>query len=253
MTVLFLKELRSNWRSFRYPAFLLILLFFAILDPLMLKYMNEIISYFATGMEIIMPDPTPEAAFLSYLSDVSQIGIMVLIFMAMGMVAREKENGVTGWLLSKPIGRWQYLAAKLLALYSVIIIGLIACSALAYLYTMSLLGQAALNGSILATICLLVFTIYIATITFTFSTLLKTPLLAGGPTLLLFFLSGIINMLITNSDAANFYPNTLLSLMKPLLESTATAADLTWPMAVTTILILLMILLAGYRFSKMEI
>ena len=109
MIVLILKELRSNWRSFRYPAFLLVVTFFAILDPLMLKYMNEILANFATGIEIIAPDPTPEDAFLSYLSDVSQIGILVLIFMAMGSVAREKETGVTGWLLSKPISRWKSL------------------------------------------------------------------------------------------------------------------------------------------------
>lgn len=253
MIVLVLKELKSNWRSFRYPAFLLIVLFFAILDPLMLKYMNEIFDYFATGIEMVIPDPSSEESFLSYLSDVSQIGVIVLIFMTMGTVAREKETGVTGWLLSKPIGRWQYLAAKLLVLYAIIIAGLFACSAVAYLYTMSLIGQPPLGASILATTCLVIFTIYIATITFSLSTLLKTPLQAGGLTMLYFFLSGIANMLISNSAAANFYPNTLLSLMKPLLDKTATATDMIWPLIITIIFILLLVLLTGRRFSLMEI
>jgi len=253
MIVLVLKELKSNWRSFRYPAFLLIVMFFAILDPLMLKYMSEIIDYFATGIEMVIPDPSSEESLLSYLSDVSQIGVIVLIFMTMGTVAREKETGVTGWLLSKPIGRWQYLTAKLLVLYALIITGLFACSAVAYLYTMSLIGQPPLSGSILATTCLVIFTLYIATITFSFSTLLKTPLQAGGLAMLYFFLSGVANIIISNSTAADFYPNTLLSLMKPLLDNTATAADMTWPVIITIFITLIIALLTGSRFSRMEI
>jgi ABC-2 type transport system permease protein len=253
MTVLILKELRSNWRSFRYPAFLLVVTFFAILDPLMLKYMNEIIANFATGIEIIVPDPTPEDAYFSYLSDVSQIGILVLIFMAMGSVAREKETGVTGWLLSKPIGRWNYLLAKLVVLYGFIITGLFACSSLAYLYTMSLIGRAPLVESVMATICLILFTLFIATIVFTLSTLLKSPLQAGGLSLLIFFLSGIMNVLIASSEAAKFYPNTLLSQMKPLLDGTAAPADLAWPLTITLLFIFFMVALAGSLFSRMEL
>jgi ABC-2 type transport system permease protein len=253
MIVLLEKELKANWRSFRYPAFLLIILFFALLDPLMLKYMNEILGQFATGIEIIMPDPTPEDAYFSYLSDVSQIGILILIFSTMGIVAREKETGVTGWLLSKPVGRWQYLFAKLLILYGLVIVGIIAGSALAYLYTTSLIGQPPLNGSVMATLNLVIFTLFIATLTYTLSTVLKSPLQTGGITLLIFFMGGIINMLISDSAAAKFYPNTLLTQMKSLLDGTVSAAECTNPITVTIVLIVLLILLSGIRFSRLEL
>ncbi len=253
MKVLLEKELKSNWRSFRYPAFLLVILFFALLDPLMLRYMNEILGYFATGIEIIMPDPTPQDAYLSFLSDVSQIGIFVLIFAAMGCVAREKETGVTGWLLSKPISRWKYLFAKLLSLYGLIIIGIFSCSAIAYLYTTSLIAQPPLVESVWATINLVVFTLFIASITFSLSALLKTPLQAGGITLLIFFLSGILNLFIANSAAADYYPNTLLTLMKPILDGTASASDIIMPIVITFILIFIMILVSSSRFAKMEL
>lgn len=252
MKILLEKEFKANWRSFRYPAFLLVIIFFALLDPLMLKYMNEILGNFATGIEIIMPDPTPQDAFFSYLSDVSQIGILVLIFAVMGIVAREKETGVTGWLLSKPISRWQYLFAKLLVLYGVVITGVFACSMLAYLYTTSLIGQPPLAESALATVNLVIFTLLIATLTFTLSTVLKSPLQAGGITLLLFFVSGMFNLLVANSAAAKYYPNTLLSQMKPLLDGTATAIDSTGPLAITVLLITLLVILSGVRFSRME-
>ncbi len=253
MKILLEKELKANWRSFRYPAFLLVILFFALLNPLMLKHMNEILGYFAVGVEITMPEPTPQDAFFSFLYDVSQIGIFVLIFAAMGCIAREKETGVTGWLLSKPISRRQYLLAKLLSLYGLILFGIAGSGTIAYLYTTSLIAQPPLVESVLATINLVVFTLFIASITFSLSALLKTPLQAGGITLLIFFLSGILNMLITNSAFADFFPNTLLTLMKPLLDGTAAASASTMPIAVTVTLIFVLILLSGIRFAKMEL
>jgi ABC-2 type transport system permease protein len=171
----------------------------------------------------------------------------------MGSVAREKETGVTGWLLSKPISRCQYLLAKLLSLYGLILIGIFGCSAIAYLYTTSLIGQPPLVNSVLATVNLVVFTLFIATVTFSLSVLLKTPLMAGGLTLLFFFLSGMLNMLIANTAAAEYYPNTLLSLMKPLLDGTVAAVESSLPLMITVLLIVLFILLSGGCFSKMEL
>lgn len=253
MKVMFEKEFKSNWRSFRYPSFLLILFFFALMDPLMLKYMNEILGYFATGIEIIMPEPTPEDAFFSFLSDVSQIGIFVLILVTMGTVAREKETSVTGWLLSKPISRWQYLLAKLLVIFGLVIAGLLVSSIVAFAYTASLIGQPPLEGALFAILSLTVFALFIATVNFTLSTLLKSPLQAGGLTMLLFFASGILNMVVGGSAVANYYPNTLIALMKPLLDGTETAASISGPVTVTLLIIVLLIVLAGNRFARMEL
>lgn len=253
MIVLLLQEFRAGWRSFRYPAFLLVVLFFAILDPLMLKYMNEIVAYFAIGIEMVIPEPTAADAFASYLGDVSQIGIFVLIFMSMGLVAREKETGVTGWLLSKPISRFQYLTAKLLALYTVIISGLIICSLFAYLYTGSLIEYLPFLPALQATACLIVFTLLIGTFNFTFSTLLKTPLQAGGLTIGIFFLSGIINMLISGSKAADYYPNSLLAMIPRLLAGTADASIIVRPMLVSLVIIAALLALTVNRFIRLEL
>ncbi len=253
MKVLILKEFRSNWRSFRYPAFLLVILFFALLDPPMIAYMDEILGYFATGVEIAFPEPTPADAFASYLSDASQIGLMVLIFVLMGSVAKEKETGVAGWMLSKPVSRWQFLGAKYLVHCLVIIFGILACSVLAYFYTMSLLGSIPIEQAVLGTLALIVFALLIASITFFFSTVLKSPLQAGGAAIFIFFVSGILNMLIANSAAADFYPNTLLANMLPLVNGTAELPDVAGPLAVTLALSLLLFLLSGLFFRKIEL
>lgn len=253
MKILLLQEFRSNWRSFRYPAFLLVVLFFALLDPPMMIYMDEILGYFAEGMEIVIQEPTPEDVFASYLSDVSQIGILVLIFVIMGSVAREKLSGVTGWMLSKPISRWQYLAAKLIVHYTVIIIGLLASSSITYLYTMSLLGKVSLVEALWCTIALISYIMLIATLTFTFSTILNSPLQAGGLAIVVFFLSGILNLFISNTAVADYYPNTLIGQIVPLVKGAAVPADIAGALAVTLGLCLLLAILTGIRFARMEL
>lgn len=252
MRTLLFKEFKWNWRSFRFPALLLVFLFFALLNPPSSKYMNEIIAYFSE-IELALPAPTPEEAFTSVLSDISQIGIVVLIFVAMGIVAREKENGVAGWIVSKPVSRWSYLAAKVISLYTVVIAGIAAAAITGYFYTWSLLGRLPASGAALATVGLIGFTLFIASVTFACSTVFKTPLQAGGAAIGIFFVCSILQLVVGQSALRPFYPYTLISELGPLVSGASGPADLVAPLVVTIALSILLVLLSGVRFSRLEL
>lgn len=252
MKTLLYKEFTWNWRSFRFPALLLVFLFFALLDPVTTKYMSQIFAQFA-DFEMTLPEPTAEGAFFAYLNSVSQIGIMVMIFIIMGIVAKEKETGVAAWILSKPVGRWNYLLAKVINLYALLILGLSATSAIAYFYTWSLIGQVTVNDAIWATISIIVYAIFIASLTFSLSTVMRTPLQAGGVAITIFFLMGIGNFVISRSAIYKFYPNTLLGQMGILLQGASNPAEVAIPIITTIGLSLLLLFLAGKRFAKIEL
>lgn len=252
MKTLICTDFTRNWRSFRFPALLLVFLFFALLDPVSNKYMNEIIARFVE-FELSLPAPTPQAAFFSFLNDVAQIGILTLIFIASGAVAKEKENGVAGWILSKPVGRWHYLGAKAVNLCGVVIAGVVAAAVVAYLYTWSLLGPAGAAGAAWATAGLVVFTLFIAILTLTLSTLLRTPLQAGGVAVLLLFMSGLLQLVVSKSAAREFYPNTLLGQLGPLVHGAAGPAEIAVPLITTLGLSVLLFIFAGARFAKAEL
>lgn len=252
MKTLLYKEFTWNWRSFRFPALLLVLLFFALLDPVTTKYMSQIFAQFA-DFEMTLPEPTAEGAFFAYLNSVSQISIMVMIFIIMGIVAKEKETGVAAWILSKPVGRWNYLLAKVINLYALLILGLSTTSAIAYFYTWSLIGQVAVSDAIWATISIIVYAIFIASLTFSLSTVMRTPLQAGGVAITIFFLMGIGNFVISRSAIYKFYPNTLLGEMGILLQGASRPAEAAIPIITTIGLSLLLLFLAGKRFAKIEL
>lgn len=252
MKTLLTKEFIWNWRSFRFPALLLVFLFFALMDPITTRYTNEIIAYFVE-FEMAFPEPTAGGALAAYLSSISQIGILVMIFVVMGIVAKEKETGVAAWVLSKPVGRWPYLLAKVINFYALLILGLSATSLIAYLYTWSLIGQVPFIDALWAFSSLIVYVLFIASLAFCLSTVMKTPLQAGGVSILIFFLSGAANILISRTGLARFYPNTLLGEMYTLVQGASSPSEVVLPMAVTLGLSLLLVYLAGIRFARMEL
>lgn len=256
MRTLLSKEFYWNWRSFRYPALILVFVFFALLNPPTIKYMNEILSLFAgvEGIGALLPEPTAQEAMSSVFSDLSQIGVLVLIFVTMGIVAREKETGVAGWMLSKPVGRSRYLLAKVITLYATIVLGLAAASLLAYLYTWSLLGRVGVQGVLWAYFSLATYMILMGSLTFALSTLLRTPLQAGGVAVVVFFLSGIGNLLVSGSSLVrSVYPNTLLGKLGPLVYGASQPGDVAGALAVTLAMALVIVALAVRRFSRMEL
>jgi len=70
---------------------------------------------------------------------------------------------------------------------------------------------------------------------------------------LIFFLSGILNLLVSETGIRDFYPNTLLSEMALLACGQSTPGDAAIPLAVTLGLSAAILLLAGLRFQKMEL
>lgn len=252
MKTLLWKEFLWNWRSFRFPALLLVFLFHALLDPLTIRYMPEILEYIGE-FEIIMPDMLPEDAVAGFLSSISQIGILVLIIISMGQVAKEKESGVTGWMLSKPVKRLAYLSSKVINLYSVVIVGIASAVIVGYFYTKLLMGPVDTGATAWAALALITYALFIASITFFLSTIMKTPLQAGGLAILVFFLSGALQLIIGSTAARRFYPNTLLSEMGNLVYGITSPAELAIPLLTTFCLCLLLIAAAVKKFSSMEI
>ena len=135
--------MRQLWRTFRLPALLLVAIFFALLDPIGARYMPQIMEQLMRGTEgitIIMPEMGPADAMASFFGDLAQLGAFILIVIAMGAVAAERERGISAWLLTRPVGRLPYFWSKFAAYSAGILLTVSAGTLLAALYTASLMG-----------------------------------------------------------------------------------------------------------------
>jgi ABC-2 type transport system permease protein len=134
--VLVRKELLESWRTRRLPVVSGLFLLLGMLSPITARYLPEILRV-AMGdqLTIPIPDPTTAAAVEQLQKNLAQLGALTAIAIAMGSVAGELDRGTAAFVLSQPVTRRAFLAAKLVALAIVLAIATILSVAVAWVYT----------------------------------------------------------------------------------------------------------------------
>ncbi|QUL99406.1 MAG: ABC transporter permease [Candidatus Fermentithermobacillus carboniphilus] len=259
MRVLMEKDLKQVWRSFRLPAYYLVLLFLAVSDPLTAKYMGKILERFAQGITIILPTTSPSQAMAQFLGDLVELGLVVVIAITMGSVAGERSSGVLGFLLTKPVTRKRYILSKYSILVAGVVAGVVLSSALAQSYIRTLIGPAPVAGAWLATASVAVYTVYILSATFSASMMTESSLAAGGTGLLVLFATGVTGTLLQSSWLGPYLPTALVRNISSYLEQSSGALSSTQVAsfirpAISSVLLSLLFLSLGYlRFRKVEL
>lgn len=253
MSVLLRKETRQAWRAFRLPALYLTLLFLAIMDPLSTRYMGEILQKFATGVTIVVPPPSAEMAVGSYIGDLVEIGLLVIIAISMGAVANEKSTGVAAFMVTKPVSRGAYVASKYVVLSLGIALGVAGGVLIASLYTWTLIGPVGVSAVTLAAIAICLYAEMIMTVTFAASMVSSGALAAGGVGLGFMILTGIAGALLGQTSAGPYLPSALIGNANRLLSGASSASLLLKP-GLTAVSVSAASLWAGFaKFKRQDL
>lgn len=250
-TVLWRKEMLELWRTYKAPALGLVFLLFGLLSPALAKATPEIVKMISAGQPgfaIQVPTPTTVDALDQYLKNLSQLCTLVLILIAMGSVAREREQGTATLVLSKPVGRGAFLAAKFAALLTVLLGSLALGAAFCYLYTILLFGSLDVGLFIWVNLLAAEYLIVVLAFTFVASVLLRSPLAAGGLAFALWIATSILGSL---PKVGQVMPGQLLGWAAALGRGLAQSA---WPAVwVGLLLIILSLSVAWLRFRGQEL
>ena len=247
-SVLVRKELREQARSYRLLVLGLVFVFFGLASPLFAKFTPEILKMVGTdqGVTIVLPEPTVADAVAQYVKNVSQIALLVLIFLTMGSVVTEKERGTAVFVLVKPTSRGSFLAAKLAVLW-ISATGALTLSAFcAYAYTAVLFRPIGAIAFALANLALLLHVLAFVTTTFFFSALVRSQAVAGVLSFLVWILLASLSGL---GYASEFLPGRLISAAM----ASAFGAPLPWePLAGCAAIVLLAVSGAVVAFRRWE-
>jgi ABC-2 type transport system permease protein len=134
--VLLRKELLEAWRTRRLPAVAILFLIVGIMSPLTARYLNEILAM-ALGdqLPVTLPDPTAATAIEQLLKNMSQMGALAAIALAMGSVSGELDRGTAALVLAQPATRPAFLMAKLSGIAVVLGVGTALGVGVAWIYT----------------------------------------------------------------------------------------------------------------------
>lgn len=226
-TVLVKKEIEEMISSYKILILPVIFVFFGILQPIMMHMLPDILESVGTeGMIIEFPPMTFSDSMCEYFSSILQLGAIVVVLIAMGTIAKERTSGTAALILSKPVSRASFMAAKFTA-YSLLtlvsfFLGTLAC----WYYTEMLIGSVKDSALLLVGVGLLAILLIflIALVIFT-STLFKNQIVAGISSLMVFYLLGILPIFGGLWEKATPYAlmNRACDLVKGSTENLSTA------------------------------
>ncbi len=252
--VFFRKEVAEVLKTSRIYVLPGLFLFFGLTSPILTKLMPDILKAVggsAGGVQIIIPPPTAVDAFLQFLKNLTQIGILAIILTLMGSVAREKDQGTVILVLTKPLSRTAVVAAKVAAAALLVTFA----TALGYLaalyYTVQLFPGAPVLASLGGIAAFLVYALFITALTVAASAVARNQATAAGVAIGVFFAVSLLPVF--GPAWVRWTPGGLPTLAAQIIAGSARLGDALPGMAVGLALAVLLVAVGSALFRRQEL
>ena len=182
------KELTESLRTKRLLVLACVFLLFAISGALLARYMGEFFALIMPAGDDLgdaliaaMGDPTWQDSYVQFYSNLSQMGVLAVLFMYMGTVQREIRTGTGSLLFSKGLGFTPFILAKFTMGALLTALVTVASALVTYVYTFLLFGEAGQIGHVMlgALVFSLGLLMLLAVVIFC-SSLTKSSAVSGG-------------------------------------------------------------------------
>lgn len=176
------KELVEVARTWRLPVVAGVVLFFALAGPILAELTPKLLESMqgsSPGVVIKVPDPIWRDAYAQWIKNLSQIVAFVAIIAASGTVAGEVASGTAILVLTKPVSRGSFVAAKAIAMYLLVAGTVVAGTALTQVVTYFVFGEAPGKELWVPTLLWLAFAALLVAIAVLLSSIVSTLAAAG--------------------------------------------------------------------------
>jgi len=245
------KELLEQQRTKKILILIVVFLFVAIGSPIFAQMTPTLLkSMSIPGLNINLPDPTYNDSIDQFIKNISQIALLVLIFIVAGAIVDEKNKKTLDIMLSKPISRNTFVISKFLAyIFSVSTIFILS-AIIFYLYTVSIFGNFSFSNFALMALVICLYLDMIISITILASTYVKNIIAAAGIGFIGFILLGSVASLF--DGLKKIAPGYIFSNYKDII-ATGWTNELILPIIMTITFIAASIITALLLFKRQEI
>lgn len=92
-----------------------VFLVFGLVEPVFTRYQSQLLGRVTGGVRITFPAPTPAAALSSYVSQVTGIGLIVVVVIAAGAFTFDAHQGLATFLRTRVTSLWQLVTPRFTA------------------------------------------------------------------------------------------------------------------------------------------
>ncbi|WP_099361837.1 ABC transporter permease [Fredinandcohnia onubensis] len=252
-SVLFKKEWIEMTRNFKILWIPLVFILLGIMQPVTSYYLPEIIKAageLPEGAVFDIPVPTPQEVLVQTFGQYSQIGVLVLVLAFMGIVAAEKNSGVSDIILVKPVSFANYITAKWVSI-TIMTLGSFLLGILAsWYYTGVLIGDLEFGELMKGSLVYGTWLVFLMTVTLLLSSLFKSNIFVAFMSLLVAIgLSALTSLL---SKWMTWSPARLSTHASSLLLTGSPDKQFALSLTVSLLLILVLLVSSIYLFAKKE-
>ncbi|MFA5867313.1 MAG: ABC transporter permease [Actinomycetota bacterium] len=248
------KEFTAIFKTYRWWVIPLVFLIFALMSPPTAKLTPELLkSVMPKGMNIKLPEPTLIDAFAQWFKNLSQMGLLAVILLTMGIVAEEKSSGTILLIVTKPISRANVVLSKFAAQVTWMSASFMLAAAVCYGYAIMIFKFDRIAEFVQANVLFVLYFVVIIAVTIFFSTVLKNQIAAGGLSLVTALLLSLVSSL---SQTFDKYAPTGLTTVGSKIALGQTGTELTqaiWPVLTSLVLIAGLLLAAIVVFNREEL
>lgn len=113
--VFLLKELRENWRNFKFLWIPLVFILLGVSDPILNYYLADIMKVVGgvpEGFEMMLPEYEAEDMIAASMGQFQSVGLIILIAVFIGSISRERQNGTATLIYVRPISYTSLFLSK---------------------------------------------------------------------------------------------------------------------------------------------
>ena len=149
------KEIVEIVRTKRFFVLTCVFLFFAFASPLLARYLTEFIVMMmptedAALVTPFMTEPVWQDGYIQFYSNISQVGLITVILLFMGVVLDEKKKDTAALMMMKGLSHTGFVMAKFTVMAAAAFVVVIISVLIAHLYTFILFGTAASAGDLMS-------------------------------------------------------------------------------------------------------
>jgi len=247
----FIKEIKESIRNHKYLILAVGFIFWALLDPLMLKLLPLLLkNYMPVDVSVLFSTFTRDTAFQTFLKDLFQIGSLFIIFTLMGIISNEVYSKNLVFPYSRGLKPAGMVIAKYIHYLITISLFILIAFLTNYLYIIRLFSGGLLSISIVFKSSLLYILYYAVLLSFLLylSSLFKRSIIPGIITIVFAYSLSILNQFKT---IRSYFPNYLFlkaADIKNIFDSTLIPTVI-----ISFCIIILLVYLSILHMKKIDI
>lgn len=182
--VMLAKELREYLRTYKLYVVPGLFLLFGLLSPILTKLMPQLLGSMLGELGVKLPEMTWVDSYGQFFKNLTQVGLLAIVLTTMGTVAEERSRGTAQLVLTKPLSRTSYVLAKYVSSLLFLVLSTALAFGATWYYNRILFPTVLFGAGAGATAIYLVYMAVILALTVFASALSKSPIAAGGLTVL---------------------------------------------------------------------